>query len=45
MMLTSQLQQNVHFTYYPAGHMVYLNVQALAKLRDDLRGFYATAEK
>jgi hypothetical protein len=25
--------------------MVYLNVQALAKLRDDLRGFYATAEK
>lgn len=45
MMLTPQLQQNVHFTYYPAGHMVYLNVQALAKLRDDLRGFYASAEK
>jgi carboxypeptidase C (cathepsin A) len=45
MMLTPELQKNVHFTYYPAGHMVYLNVDALRQLRDDLRPFYAQAEK
>ena len=45
MMLTPELQKNVHFTYYPAGHMVYLNVDALRQLRDDLRSFYAQAER
>ncbi len=45
MMLTPTLQKNVRFTYYPAGHMVYLNVDALRQMRDDLRGFYAQAEK
>lgn len=45
MMLTPQLQKNVHVTYYPAGHMVYLNVEALRQLREDLRSFYAEAEK
>ncbi len=45
MMLTPALQKNVHFTYYPAGHMVYLNVDALRQLREDLRSFYAQAEK
>ncbi len=45
MMLTPALQRNVHFTYYPAGHMVYLNVEALKQMREDLRGFYAQAEK
>ena len=45
MMLTPELQRNVHYTYYPAGHMVYLNVDALHQLRDDLRPFYAQAMK
>ncbi len=45
MMLTPELARNVRFTYYPAGHMVYLNVDALHQLRDDLRSFYAEAEK
>lgn len=45
MMLTPQLQKNVQIHYYPAGHMVYLNVKALAQMRDDLRSFYAAAEK
>ncbi len=45
MMLTPELAKNVHFTYYPAGHMVYLNVDALHQLRDDLRGFYTEASR
>ena len=45
MMLTPELQKNVHITYYPSGHMVYLNVDALKQLREDLRTFYAGAEK
>jgi carboxypeptidase C (cathepsin A) len=45
MMLTPQLQKNVQIHYYPAGHMVYLNVKALAQMRDDLRSFYTEAEK
>ena len=43
MMLTPELQRNVTFTYYPAGHMVYLNVEALKQMRHDLDGFYAGA--
>ncbi len=45
MMLTPQLQKNVQIHYYPAGHMVYLNVDALRQMRDDLRTFYNEAEK
>jgi carboxypeptidase C (cathepsin A) len=45
MMLTPQLQKNVQIHYYSAGHMVYLNVKALAQMRDDLRSFYTEAEK
>ena len=41
MMFTPEPARNVHFTYYPAGQMVYLNVDALRQLRDDLRPFYA----
>jgi carboxypeptidase C (cathepsin A) len=43
MMLTPELQRNVTFTYYPAGHMVYLNVDALRQMRHDLDGFYTSA--
>ena len=45
MMLTPELARNVHFTYYPAGHMVYLNVDALRQMREDLRTFYDTASR
>ncbi len=45
MMLTPEQARNVRFTYYPAGHMVYLNVDALRQLRDDLRRFYEQAAR
>jgi carboxypeptidase C (cathepsin A) len=41
--LDRKLQQNITFAYYPAGHMVYLNVDALKQFRADLRKFYAGA--
>ena len=43
MMLAPELRSNISFTYYPAGHMVYLNVEALKAMRQDLSGFYAAA--
>ncbi len=43
MMLAPELARNIHFTYYPAGHMVYLNVDALRQMREDLRAFYTQA--
>ncbi len=43
MMLSPQLRGNVTFTYYPAGHMVYLNLEALKQLRRDLDSFYSSA--
>lgn len=45
MMLTPELARHVRYTYYPAGHMVYLNVDALRQMREDLRPFYAEAAK
>jgi carboxypeptidase C (cathepsin A) len=30
----------VHFTYYPSGHMAYLNVDALKQMKADLVRFY-----
>jgi carboxypeptidase C (cathepsin A) len=44
MMLAPQLTKNVEFGYYPAGHMVYLNVEALKELVHDLDGFYAQTD-
>lgn len=44
MMLAPQLVKNVEFGYYPAGHMVYLNVKALQELTHDLDGFYTQTE-
>ncbi len=40
MMLKPDLAKNVEFGYYPSGHMVYLNVEALKMFRHDLGGFY-----
>lgn len=40
MLLEPALLKNVEFGYYPSGHMIYLNVEALKQLKGDLAGFY-----
>jgi carboxypeptidase C (cathepsin A) len=40
MYLEPTLRSNVEFGYYPAGHMIYLNVEALKEFRDDMTRFY-----
>lgn len=41
--LEPKLRGNVQFTYYPSGHMIYLNVDALKQLKVDLARFYGEA--
>jgi carboxypeptidase C (cathepsin A) len=41
--LDPALRGNVQFGYYPSGHMIYLNVDALHQLKDDLAAFIAKA--
>jgi carboxypeptidase C (cathepsin A) len=41
MMLPPPLLNNVQFGYYPAGHMVYLNVDALKEMHADLEKWYS----
>jgi carboxypeptidase C (cathepsin A) len=41
--LEPKLRSNIEFAYYPSGHMVYLNVDALKQLKTDLTAFYAKA--
>jgi carboxypeptidase C (cathepsin A) len=43
--LPTNLVGNVQFAYYPAGHMVYLNVEALKELKADMVKFYASAQQ
>ncbi len=43
--LPAELRGNIQFGYYPSGHMIYLNVDALHKLRADLEKFIADAQK
>lgn len=43
--LPAELRGNVQFGYYPSGHMVYLNLDSLHKLKDDLAAFIAGATK
>ncbi len=45
MELSEELRGNVQFGYYPSGHMIYLNVDALHKLKDDLAGFITSATR
>ncbi len=43
MHLDPSLRQNLRFAYYPSGHMVYLNPEALKQLISDLERFYGEA--
>jgi carboxypeptidase C (cathepsin A) len=43
MNLPEKLVGNVSFGYYPAGHMVYLNVDALKQMKADMDRFYSSA--
>jgi len=43
MELAPKLRQNIEFQYYPSGHMIYLNVDALKQLKTDLADFYTRA--
>lgn len=42
--LEPALRGNVQFGYYPSGHMIYLNVDALHKLKDDLAAFITSSK-
>ncbi|MDB5426132.1 MAG: peptidase [Phenylobacterium sp.] len=43
MQLDPTLRNNVRFAYYPSGHMVYLNQDALRQLKADVSKFYDEA--
>jgi carboxypeptidase C (cathepsin A) len=45
MELDPALVRNVQFGYYPSGHMIYLNTEALKQLKGDLAKFYDAALK
>ena len=45
MELDPSLRSNLTFTYYPSGHMVYLNPDARNEFRADLEKFYDNAAK
>ncbi|HZP64691.1 MAG TPA: peptidase S10 [Rudaea sp.] len=38
-----KLRANLTYTYYPSGHMVYLNLDALKQFKQDLAKFYDSA--
>ena len=40
--LDPAIRSNVSFTYYPSGHMVYLNPEALKTMKADVARFYDT---
>ncbi len=43
MMLEPAQQRNLSFTYYPAGHMTYLNPEGLVAMKRDLSAWYDRA--
>jgi carboxypeptidase C (cathepsin A) len=43
MMLEPSQQKNLEFRYYPSGHMVYLNPDALKQMHSDLSDFFDRA--
>jgi carboxypeptidase C (cathepsin A) len=44
MALEPQLQANIRYTYYPAGHMMYIDPVSARQLKADLAAFYASAQ-
>jgi len=44
MSLDPQIAANVRYTYYPAGHMMYIEPASARQLKSDIAGFYASAE-
>lgn len=45
MLLPPTLQNNISFTYYDAGHMIYLNPRALSKMHDDVAAWMDSATR
>ena len=43
MALEPQLQANIRYEYYPAGHMMYVDPVSARQLKADLSAFYASA--
>jgi len=43
--IDAKLRGNLSFTYYPSGHMVYLNLDALHQFKADLAKFYDGATR
>jgi carboxypeptidase C (cathepsin A) len=43
MALEPQLEANIRYTYYPAGHMMYIDPASARQLKSDLASFYASA--
>jgi len=41
--LPSELQANISMEYYEAGHMMYINISSLEKLKEDLANFIESA--
>ncbi len=41
--LEPKLRSNIEFAYYPSGHMIYLNLDALKQFKSDAAGFYMRA--
>ena len=41
--LEPKLRSNIEFAYYPSGHMIYLNLDALKQFKSDAAGFYSRA--
>jgi carboxypeptidase C (cathepsin A) len=44
MALQPQLQANIRYEYYPAGHMMYIDPASARKLKADIAAFYAGAQ-
>jgi len=44
MQLDESRRRNISFKYYEAGHMIYLNPDALAQLHNDLAAWYDAAK-
>jgi len=44
MALEPRIASNIRYTYYPAGHMMYIDPASARQLKADLAGFYASAQ-